>query len=188
MEASSDSDSEDDFFFQDTPPANLGLLGEEYAQAWLQQQAFVEAKSVRWLNRDHEQQRPYDVEIRLTALSGPCYVEIKTRWRGSKRVVSRAQGARLQDEKENNMLLIVGDMRNLFETPPQPPIIHLLARPAVQGAVQPERPAPAVATEVKPAVVPASTTAPAVPKPPSKPKRSSSRRTVLLRFGNACSK
>jgi len=55
------------------------------------------------------------------------------------------------------MLLIVGDMRNLFETPPRPPIIHLLARPAVQVAVQPERTAPAVATEVKTAVLPAAT-------------------------------
>jgi hypothetical protein len=61
----------------------------------------------------------------ITAL----YLQVKTRWRGSKASASRRQRERLLDPNERYLLLIVGDCRNLLGGGvPTPPLVRLLKR------------------------------------------------------------
>lgn len=111
-------------------PSNLGRLGEEYAAAWLARQPWVRA--VRWLNRDAEAQRPFDLEVELREpraqfpAARRC-VEVKTLWRGvGRRTVSREQARRLEDASADFMVLHLGDFCNLFSAPRRPPAVQLL--------------------------------------------------------------
>jgi len=102
-----------------------GRLGEEFACAWLERQSFVVPNSVLWINRDREMTRSYDLEMRLKGVPGPCFVEVKSRWRGYNAAVSITQDAQLRDPSITYMVVIVGDMCNLFQNPPKPPTITM---------------------------------------------------------------
>jgi hypothetical protein len=102
-------------------PPNLGRLGEEYAVRWFQHHGYT----VRWLNDADEQQGDHDLE---TTMDGGAlrFVEVKTRWKGSKPTMSPRQRARLLDPDDNYTLCIIGNARRLFDTPASRPSVRVV--------------------------------------------------------------
>lgn len=111
------------------PPANLGLLGEEYALQWLSSQPWVAPGSVSWENA-LVQAATRDIRCLPIRPPGRSHVEVKTRWRRFKKAgASRAQRARLLNPEDDYMLLIVGFFENLYPpegTAARPPSIRIL--------------------------------------------------------------
>ena len=119
-------------------PANLGALGEEYAFWWLRQQPWVQ--SVVWLNMDADAQHDHDFECVVDNEGfGRSHVEVKTRWRGCRRAApSLRQGNRLRHAEDDFMLLIVGNFRNLFADPPEPPVVRCIPNVLEERILIPE--------------------------------------------------
>lgn len=114
-------------------PANLGALGEEYAERWVNSQPW--ARSVTWLNRKEDMGLDHDLTCKPTAEPGRHAIEVKTKWRGSKVKMSKRQLLRLLDPVQDYMLLVIGDARNLFQTPAQPPFVRIIHSPPPKPAV-----------------------------------------------------
>jgi hypothetical protein len=113
----------------DPIPATIGALGEEYATAWLNSAAAEAAWATQavWINEAAEQEQSHDIECEVTGAGpGRVYIEVKTHWgSGTRAAPSARQMARLRDQSDDYLLLLLTDFSNLYGQPPTPPGIRL---------------------------------------------------------------